>query len=145
MISAAERQRQAIELRLAGCTFEDIAQALGYTGKGAAFKAVTKGLEKSLQEPADNLRKLQRRRLERILRSWFPLAIRSNNEGGPHEAAADKCLKILHQMAALDGLNSSLPTQHEHKHQGDFQHSHKAEELSDAELDAIIAGGNKSV
>jgi hypothetical protein len=107
MISAAERQKQAIELRLAGCTFEDIAQALGYSGKGAAFKAVTKGLEKSLQEPADNLRKLQRRRLERILRSWFPLAIRSNHEGGPHEAAADKCLKILHQMAALEGLNSS--------------------------------------
>ena len=47
-------------------------------------------------------------------------------------------------MAALDGLNSSLPTQHEHKHQGTIQHSHKAEDLSDDQLAAIIADANKA-
>jgi hypothetical protein len=142
MISAAERQRKAIELRLAGCTFEEIAQALGYSGKGAAFKAVTKGLENSPHEPADSLRKLHRRRLERFLRSWFPSATQANNEGVPHEGAADKCLKVLQQIAALEGLNSSLPTHHEHKHQGNFQHTHKAEDLTDEQLAAIIVAGS---
>lgn len=45
---AKERQAQALELRLAGATYEAIADRLGYANKGGAHKAVQAALEDRL-------------------------------------------------------------------------------------------------
>ena len=39
-IQAHERQLKALELRLAGVTYQQIADELGYSGRQGAFKAV---------------------------------------------------------------------------------------------------------
>jgi hypothetical protein len=57
-ISVADRQRQALELRRAGATLQQIADRLGFAHPSGAANAIASGLKKTLQAPADELRAL---------------------------------------------------------------------------------------
>ena len=62
----AERWSQALNLRLAGASYEAIARRLGYGDHSGARYAVSKAMERSIQEPADEYRKLELERLDRL-------------------------------------------------------------------------------
>jgi hypothetical protein len=106
-IVAVERQRQALELRLAGLTFEAIAQRIGYSNRSSAADAVTAALRATVQVPADDLRELECERLDSLLNAMWPKAV-----GGSH-LAVDRCLAIMERRSRLLGLDAPLRVRQE--------------------------------
>ncbi|MCP6652171.1 hypothetical protein NL518_29175, partial [Klebsiella pneumoniae] len=78
-ITAAQKQRRALELRAAGKTFPQIAEELGYRSVSSAYGAVMRGLERTLQEPAEELRRLEAERLDRLFEVAFRKATRDGS------------------------------------------------------------------
>src|SRR5712692_5936332 len=72
-LALRERQAKALALRLEGCTYEEIANALGYRAKSAAFKAVQGALREVTREGAEAVRDLELRRLDAMLAVLWPL------------------------------------------------------------------------
>lgn len=98
-LTAAEKQAEAMRLRIAGRSFDAIAEALGYASKSGAYKAVLTGLQNTLQEPADELRTLEVERLDAMID-----AIWDKVESGS-EAAIDRALRIMERRSRLLGLD----------------------------------------
>lgn len=94
------KERQALDLRLAGATFDDIAERLGFADRSAAYKAVKRGLTSTLQEPADELRDVESARLERLLLAIWPAAL-----DGDAKAIA-QARGLIDQRCKLLGLNA---------------------------------------
>ncbi len=99
-IAAHARQLRALELRLAGVTYEQIAEQLGYAGRSGAFKAVNTALKETLREPAEELRTLSAERLDRAT-----LAIWRAVSAGDLQAI-DRLLRIEARRARLLGLDA---------------------------------------
>jgi hypothetical protein len=98
-IEATERQRQALELRKAGATYDDIAARVGYSGRTAAYHGIMSALAKMLQEPAEELRTLEVERLDSLLLSVWPRAL------GGDLKAVETTLRIMERRARLIGLD----------------------------------------
>jgi len=98
-IAAAQKQVEALELRKAGNTFAAIAEQLGYANEAGARKAVRTALEKSIKQPAEEVRQLLLARNEEYVRAIYAKAVAGDLD------AIDRCLKIDRQTAALHGLN----------------------------------------
>lgn len=94
-----QREGQALELRRAGLTYDAIAERLGFANKGGAYKAVKRALQRTLQEPADELRALEVDRLDRLQAAIWPKAMRGDT------AAVDRVLRIAERRARLLGLD----------------------------------------
>jgi Arc/MetJ family transcription regulator len=99
-MTANERQADALRMRKAGRTFEEIAEALGYANASGAHKAVLAALRETLREPAEEYRNLHRDRLESIYAAYYHKAVSGD------EKAAAICHKALADLAELDGLNA---------------------------------------
>ena len=134
-LAAADKQRQALELRKAGATFHSIAQALGYATAQGALMAVEAGLRKTLQQPADELRRLDLERLDTLLLAVWPQARQASF------GAIDMVLKILTRKAKLLGLDIVAPLPGSSRDNPLWTQSTDVVDLSaatDAELDDII-------
>lgn len=96
----------SIQMRLAGATWAEIAQALGYPTPRAALVAVEKALEKELQSQDDRetLRSLASLRLDRLLRSVWPKAVDPANP--EHLLAVTKARELVAQFSKLHGLDA---------------------------------------
>lgn len=97
------REREALELRRAGVTYDVIAERLMYANKGGAHKAVQRALKRTLQEPADELRALELDRLERLQVAVWPKAMRGD------VASIDRVLRIAERRSKLLGLDLPPP------------------------------------
>lgn len=102
-VEIRERQRQALELRLAGETFQSIAGKLDYKSKHGAYKAVETALREITREPAEAVRQLELQRLDAMLVTLWPQMQR-----GDLQALAG-CLKIGERRAKLLGLDAAEP------------------------------------
>lgn len=105
---AAQRQAAAIKLRIAGATWEDIAQQLGYAGKAAAYMDVKRALRNGLDELALNreeYRQLELERLDRLTMALWTKAMAGDTR------AVDSINRLRIQYARLLGLEA--PIQHE--------------------------------
>ena len=105
-IAAARKQEQALELRMAGLTWEAIAKRLGYTHHTSAIYAVRAALERSLEEPSAEFRALTLKRLTKILNTHWPRMERGEIP------AANVCLKTIKDMRELMGVD--MPARVEH-------------------------------
>ena len=101
-IQAVFRQRQALELRLGGAPYHSIASALGYATAYGAQLAIEAALKKTLQEPAEDVRKIELERLDALL-----LAVWGKARKGDY-FAIDAALKILARRAKLLGLDAPV-------------------------------------
>jgi hypothetical protein len=102
-IAAAERQRKALELRMAGATFQAIADALDYGNRSSATDAITRALRDTTpKELTDEVRRIENERLDAL---WRPMYLRAI--GGDY-LAVDRCLRIMARRAALNGLDASI-------------------------------------
>ena len=105
-ITAAERRAQALDLRLAGYSFEAIGQQLGIS-KQAAYKHVSTALE-TLHTQTDNsaeqLRALELERLDALLKGCWTAA----SAGDPESTRV--ALKVLERRAKLLGLDAPTKT-----------------------------------
>jgi len=101
---ALERQRRALELKIAGATYREIAATLGYNDGSAAYKAVQAGKRLGFAEPAAELRKIESDRLDRLQRAIWTQAVKGDLP------AINTALKISDQRAKLLGLNAPQRT-----------------------------------
>ena len=99
-VDANDNQRKALELRKAGVSYQQIADAIGYKDASGAWRAVKAGLKKTLQEPADDLRKLELERLDSAAAAIYP-SVKQGQYG-----AIDRWIKIMERRAKLLGLDA---------------------------------------
>lgn len=139
-ITEQERIRQAVELRKAGASFQQIADQLGYAEPSGAHKAVTRALKAMLREPTEELRALELERLDKMLFGIWRKAI----AGGTWEI--DRVLKIMERRATLLGLDAPKKIENTGKDGGamrfsidtapDFSHLTPREQF---DLDQLLA------
>jgi hypothetical protein len=126
-VTAAEKDARALELRRAGLSYRQIAAQMGVS-VGAAYKYVTRGLDRTRREPADALRDLEVERLDqlqlealRVLRRRHFLvqggevvtrtnpatgAVEELLDDGPSLAAIRTLLAVQERRAKLLGLDA---------------------------------------
>lgn len=124
MLRAAAKQAKALELRRSGASFDEIASKLGYVNKGGAYKAVMAGLNASISEPAEELRELERERLDAMLKAIWP-KVKKGQFG-----AIDRALKVSDRRAAIDGLDAPKR----------IEQNVNVSQLTDEQLDALARG-----
>lgn len=101
-VRARLRERQAAELRMAGVTYQDIAERLGYAGKSGAYKAVVRFLKRlGPSEDVETLRRLAHARYERMLMSLWADATSQD----PDLAAQAAVRKIIREERKLLGID----------------------------------------
>ena len=116
------RQRKAnaaIQLRLAGATWEEIALSLGYPTARQALISTEKALERQLRDVGsrEKMRSLADARLQRLLRSVWPKAIDPDHPD--HLIAITKAREVVADQRKLFGLDAPTevvvhsPTQNE--------------------------------
>ncbi len=120
---ARARDLRAVELRLGGATFEEIARQVGYTHRSAAAKAVKRSLTREYEATAGDLQALREQmhaRYERLIHgSWQAAAAGDRN-------AVANVVALLDRIAKLHGLDA--PQQHKVTVSGEL----------DAEIEQLI-------
>lgn len=104
---ARERKANAaLAMRLSGATWEDIATVLGFPTERAALVAYEAAMEKSLETPEsrEELRRLARLRLERLMRGVWSKAI--DPDSPEHLAAVGKAKELIAQITKLEGTDA---------------------------------------
>lgn len=102
-LAALEKHRQALDLRIAGATYVQIAERLDYASESGARNAVAQALKKTMalmQDSADELRAIEVQRLDVAL-----IAIALQVKSG-HLGAIDRWVKLAERRARLLGLDS---------------------------------------
>ena len=106
-VKARDREDKAIALRMAGATYRQIGQELGYSAQ-AAWGSVDRALRriaKHTNEDAKKLRRIELRRLERLHLLMWQEATKKETKEKQRLAAIDRCLKIAERRARLMGLD----------------------------------------
>jgi hypothetical protein len=95
----------AVQMRLAGATWGEIAIALGYPTPRQAVVATERAMVKQLTtDDREKMRKVAGARLERLLRSVWPKAI--DPDSPDHLIAVGKARDIVDRHAKLYGLDA---------------------------------------
>lgn len=96
----------ALQMRYAGATWNEIAQALGYPTPRTAMVATEKALERELANADDRekLRRLAGARLERLIRAVWPKAI--NPDDPDQLIAVGKAREVIADHRKLFGLDA---------------------------------------
>ena len=105
-IEAQNKQHQALELRMAGRTWQEIADHLGYASHTGAYEAVKVALSRSNHEAVEDYRSLTIGRLTKILQVHWPLMLQADNN------STRLCLQTIKDMREVLGLDS--PSKFEH-------------------------------
>lgn len=100
-MSGAEKTRRAMALKLAGASYSQIAQQLGYHDASGARKAVQRGMKTAMHETAGELKKIHYGRLEHMLMLLWPEV---NQRDLSSISAA---LAVMDRMERLYGLNEA--------------------------------------
>lgn len=106
----SDRQKAAIAMRIAGANYSEIAEVLSYSSANLARVAVERGLARTAgPEDREQLRWLEARRLERILRGLWKKATMDEIDGERNEEhlpAARTALAVIDRHAKLYGLDA---------------------------------------
>lgn len=100
----AERRSKALQMRLAGLQYQQIADALGYADRAAACKDITRALELHQREAAQStelLRTAEAARLDMLQQAMWPEAMAGAVR------PAETVLKIIDQRIRLFGLGQT--------------------------------------
>lgn len=97
---ADERRARALELHLAGATYESIAKAVGYASKSGAHKAVQEALDDLGKYGPDEATETELARLDAMLTGLWPKARRGDVQ------AIDRVLKIGERRSALLAMSN---------------------------------------
>lgn len=128
-VSATFKQSKAIELRISGWKLEDIAKEIGWADASVAYNSIMAGLKKMLQEPAEELRKMEAERLDFM---WHKLFQRLTAEGiMPLKGLVqivDSLLRVQARRARLFGLDAPYEVTI------DWREKLKEEGISDSEI-----------
>lgn len=98
----AARRVKAVTMRLAGMTYEQVAEQAGYSDKSAARQTVMRALERVEQQRVDDLRALENARLDRAQAAIWPKVI------GGDIKAVDSFLRLSARRARMNGLDAPV-------------------------------------
>ena len=101
--TAAEKRKQALELRRAGWGYQEIADEVGWANKGTAYTQVQKAIKEITRESAKELLELELERLDDLFSGLYEAARNGDN------FSVDRALKIMDQRARLLGLYDQKP------------------------------------
>lgn len=99
-VAAREREARVLELRKAGATFDEIAQALDYRDKSGAKRAFDRAMRATIQQPADEIRFLEVERLDAMQKALWPKVTAGDTK------AIGQCLNVMDRRARLLGLDA---------------------------------------
>ncbi len=88
----------AVELRMQGMTFDELAEVLGYTHRSAARKAVLRTIKERADVAVDVYRVQRYLEMEDIHKKSWPAALR----GDPRALA--RCLRAMSERASITGI-----------------------------------------
>lgn len=110
VVARNRKANAAVQLRLAGATWTEIAEALGFPTPRQAMVATERALVKQLESGDDRerMRKMAGARLERLLRSLWTKAIDPDHP--EHLIAASRAREVIDRHAKLFGLDA--PTEY---------------------------------
>jgi len=98
-----DKERRVIELRRAGATYDDIAQAVGYADASGARNAYIRAMKRTLVEAGtEEIRELELDRLDRMQRAIWAKAMKGDVQ------AIHTALKILDRRARYLGLDAPM-------------------------------------
>ena len=97
---AQAHRAQALQLRMGGASYSEIAAQMGSSSAATAFKQVRAALREMLQEPADAVREMELARYDRLMAAHWPAALRGDIQ------ASAMVLRIMERRAALLGLDA---------------------------------------
>lgn len=104
-IEVREKDRQALELRKAGASYEVIAKQLGYADSSGAYKSVKRSMQSIIAEPTEELRSVEYERLNQML-----LILWERVQQG-ELGAIDRALSIMDRISKMYGLDSPRKTE----------------------------------
>ena len=102
-VGLAVRRRQAVQLKVIGYTYEEIAKAVGFASSGAAYNAVMLQLQKEQSSSVEELRSVEGRRLDELSKILWPRCLLAD------VPAIDAYLRVMNRRAKLFGLDLTLP------------------------------------
>lgn len=121
-VESAERDAHAARLRAKGWQFDRIATELGFASKAEAYRACQRVLKETVQEAGEELRQMERERLDRLSEAAWEVLERqhvtvSNGriislngeplpDDGPVLGAIDRLLRISESRRKLEGLDA---------------------------------------
>lgn len=131
----AERRRQALELRKAGATYQQIAKQLKYAGKGNVCRDIERAIAEITTEPAEDVKKIELARLDALLVGIWTKA----SKGDP--MLIDRVIRIMDRRAKYLGLDAPVKTRNEHSgpEGGPIQTEDGAKDELIARIDRLIA------
>src|SRR3990172_6369812 len=91
--------QQALDMRLEGRTYGDIAKALGYANGSGPYLAIQALIRRNALESLEELRDVEGQRLDKMMEAVWPSASAGDLE------AIDTVLKIQKRRAHLYGLD----------------------------------------
>lgn len=101
MAKAIQRRAEAIKLRIAGATFEQIADKVGFNDKSAARKSVMaalRHLQSEIEYTTEEYRTLELVRIDELYLTSYRLAKSGDLQ------AMDRCIKLMELRAKYLGL-----------------------------------------
>lgn len=101
-----ENWERALDLRLRGLSYPKIADELG-CGLATAHRWVQEALERSIDEPARDIIKIELKRLDKMLESIEEIAANAEDDDVKLRAH-DRILKVQERRAKLLGLDSPV-------------------------------------
>jgi len=95
---AAVRRARAVELLGSGCTYQQVADTLGYTSRGTAHNVVAKALREQSAEAVGSLRGLENARLDALQHALWDAAMTGDVR------AVTAIVQIVRARVRLNGL-----------------------------------------
>jgi hypothetical protein len=134
----AEKGRRALELRVKGYSFQEIADELGYADSRVAHNVVRDELEAAGVESVEEMRQIEGLRLGRVIRAIWPQVLRGDPE------AIKTVSQIVGRWTGLFGLDARPEVAAESEArpiviQVDGGAPKRLEELTDEELASYAA------
>ena len=97
-VLASARKTRAIELKLQGLTYQQVADELGSANKGTVFKLIKDAQASRLTEAVSELRQLELDRLDAVQQALWPLAMDGD------VAAAEGVRQVIETRCRVLGL-----------------------------------------
>src|SRR4051794_16459536 len=93
------RKARCVELALAGHSYDEIAQEVGYQNRGTAWRAVQDALSSTIAEAVTEYRQLELARLDALQAAHWAQAV------GGSVRSADLVLRVIDRRTKLLGLD----------------------------------------
>lgn len=98
-VATHNKRVRCVELAAQGMSYDEIATAVGYSGRGAAHKALSAALRAQQAEAVDELRALEIERLDALQRAFWDAALEGDLQ------AVDRVLRVIQARVRLLGLD----------------------------------------